>query len=192
MPLILGRFPLIPGGARIHFYDSFGVPRTSFNEAHVLTEHAHEAIDVQADRGTPVLSTINGTVVRRWVSKKNRRTLTGCGWSDAGGNIVAILDDRGYVHYFAHLNMTPLVQEGDKVSSGRLIGYVGNTGSIAQGSHTHLHYQVWVVGSGRDAEVTSGLFVRPFGRSVNPYPELVRLARGMGAQVSRNGGVDIR
>lgn len=182
MTLRLNYFPVIPSGSRISFHDQFAAAR-------LRSGLSHEAIDIGTSLGTPVASATNGIVIHEWVSKKRRQRLTGCGWTDAGGNIVIILDDHGYLHYYAHLNRAPLVTSGDHVTQGQRIGEVGNTGSIAQGSNPHLHYQVWALGGGRDEERESARFVRPFGRSVNPYSELVRLARGLNARVGRNGGV---
>ena len=184
MPLRLETFPLIPIGDRIHFFDSFSRDR-------IRSGLPHQAIDIGTVRGTMVVSSVTGRVIYQWVAKKDRRIVTGCGWSDAGGNIVLILDNEGYVHYFAHMNMAPLVRAGERVVSGKLLGQVGNTGRLAEGSHTHLHYQVWMVGSGRETESESGVFTRPFGRSVNPYDELVRNARALRARVAGNGGVFI-
>jgi hypothetical protein len=53
----------------------------------------------------------------------------------------------------------------------------------------HLHYQVWEIGTGRDEELASSTFSRRFGRAANPYSELVRLARMMGARVHASGRV---
>lgn len=184
MSLQLLQFPVVPSGSRISFHDGFLA----------LRPHSgldHEAIDISTERGTPVVSATAGLVVWKWIAKKTRQPVTGCGWSDAAGNIVLILDGLGYVHYYAHMNNTPLVSPGDTVSPRTPLGFVGNSGSIAHGSHPHLHYQVWMVGGGRAEESSAGLFHRIFGRSVNPYTELVRLARGMHARVEHNGGVFI-
>jgi murein DD-endopeptidase MepM/ murein hydrolase activator NlpD len=148
----------------------------------------HQAIDIGTQRGTPIISTTNGTVLLHWTKRRRRDSATGCGWDDAGGNIVVIVDDQGYAHYYAHMNREPQVSPG-RVVAGQPLGEVGNSGSIADGGPTHLHYQVWVVGGGRDAELASGVFTRPFGRAVNPYSELRRLAQTLGASVGRDGGV---
>ncbi len=169
MTLRLMHFPLVPGSGRISFHDGFhDMRRRSGLE--------HQAIDIGAERGTSVVSTTDGIAVREWVSKKGNH-LTGCGWSDRGGNIVLIADNEGFAHYYAHLNREPLVSPGDTVTSGQPIGEVGNSGSLAAGGPVHLHYQVWAVGNGRDSERASGAFTRPLGRAVNPYEQLVALFR---------------
>lgn len=183
MPLRIETFPVVFAGTRIHFFDGFESDRRG---------RAHQAIDISSSRGTPVVCSVEGTVIRSWTARRNRTTVTGCGWSDAGGNVIVVLDRSGYVHYFAHLNQTPLVRAGEQVQPGTALGQIGNTGSIAAGSHPHLHYQVWMVGSGRESETAAGVFTRPFGAAINPYSELVRTARAVGAAVGRTGGVFIR
>lgn len=185
MPLELEMFPLVPIGDRIHFYDGFDRPRGA-------ERRAHHAIDIGTVRGTLVVCSVHGRVIHEWVSKKERRTVIGCGWSDAGGNIVLVLDNNGFVHYFAHMNLAPAVRSGERVRPGKLIGQVGNAGSIAAGSNPHLHYQVWRVGRDRDDESAALRFTRPFGPSVNPYSELARTARLLGGRVASNSGVWIQ
>lgn len=170
MSLRLQHFPLLPSGGRLRFSDTFRAPRRH-------SQLEHQAIDIGADRGTPVVSTTAGVVVSTWTTKKTRERRTGCGWTEAGGYIVIIVDDQGFAHYYAHLNREPEVSAGDRVTPGQRLGEVGNTGTIADGGPPHLHYQVWRVGPRRDSERVSGIFVRPFGAAINPYQELLRLAR---------------
>ena len=55
------------------------------------------------------------------------------------GNYLVIKQDNGYHTLYAHLSKK-LVNEGDKVSKGQLIGIMGQTG-YATG--VHLHFAVW-------------------------------------------------
>lgn len=91
-------------------------------------------------KGLPIVATINGTVPLR----VDRTGTPGSGTSDRGGNFVWIADPsdptgRTY-HYFAHLKDPPLVQPGDAVVAGQLIGYLGDSGN-ARG-RPHLHFSV--------------------------------------------------
>lgn len=176
MPVHLLRFPLLiqPNGGRISFHEGFQDLRHGV---------AHQAIDIGAPRGTTIVSTTNGTVLRQWVTQRDRRQITGCGWSDRGGFIVIILDPSGYAHYYAHMQGPPLVNAGSIISAGTQIGHVSNTGSAARGGSAHLHYQIWPIGANRDAEWESGIFTRPFGRSVDAFSELRRLAESLGARI---------
>lgn len=54
------------------------------------------------------------------------------------GNVVAIKDDNGYLHFYAHLSAAG-VKVGQQVKRGQLIGKQGSTG-ISSGAH--LHYEV--------------------------------------------------
>ncbi|OAB43223.1 M23 family metallopeptidase [Paenibacillus glacialis] len=54
------------------------------------------------------------------------------------GIVVAIKDDKGYLHCYAHLTMA-MVQVGDRVLRGEKVGLQGSTG-ISIGAH--LHYEI--------------------------------------------------
>jgi len=54
------------------------------------------------------------------------------------GIVVAIKDDKGYLHCYAHLSMAT-VKVGQKVERGQMIGRQGNTG-VSTGAH--LHYEI--------------------------------------------------
>lgn len=86
----------------------------------------HKGIDVAANEGTPIYAADNGTVV---YSKFN----------DGGyGYLIEIDHQNGYVTYYAHCSKL-VVNEGDVVAKGDLIGYVGNTG---RSTGAHLHFEV--------------------------------------------------
>ncbi len=179
MPLQLTTFPLqIPPTDPVSFHDGFDDDRHG---------SPHEAIDISAPEGTLVLAAADGLVLRSWMS--GHGPVTGSGWSDRGGFVVAILDNNDYVHYYAHMRSAPNVNSGQFIRAGAVLGQVSNTGSIAHGSGKHLHYQVWVTGAGREQERKSGTFIRRFGRAVTPYDELVRLAVALRVQPGSNGSV---
>ena len=86
----------------------------------------HAGIDYAVNAGTPVKSTVNGTVIKSWFSNLG------------GGNEVQIWDGSKYTHIFMHMNDRQ-VSTGQKVKQGQLIGHVGNTGNS---TGPHLHWQV--------------------------------------------------
>lgn len=91
---------------------------------------AHQALDVMARRGTPVIAADAG-IVRRISS------------NPLGGNTVYVVDHaRRFVHYYAHLDRyARSLREGMEVRRGELLGTVGTTGN-APANAPHLHYQL--------------------------------------------------
>jgi len=92
----------------------------------------HEGIDIFAKRGTAVLSSTEGIVLR-------------VGTNRLGGQVVWVLGPGGQRHYYAHLDSYLDVAPGMRVEEGRVLGYVGNTGN-AKGTPPHLHYGVYEAG----------------------------------------------
>ena len=90
----------------------------------------HQAVDILAKRGTPVLSVDSGTVLRLATS-----TLGGI-------TIYATDPARRFVFYYAHLDgYAEGLREGKAVAQGEVIGYVGTTGNAPKDT-PHLHFQV--------------------------------------------------
>lgn len=92
----------------------------------------HEGIDIFAKRGTPVLSSTEGIVLR-------------VGANSLGGQVVWVLGPGGQRHYYAHLDRYGDVRAGTRLMPGSIVGYVGNTGSAAA-TPPHLHYGIYTVG----------------------------------------------
>ena len=57
-----------------------------------------------------------------------------------GGKVIAILDPKWKIHYYAHLDSLK-IKTGAIVNVSEEIGYVGNTGN-AKGKTPHLHYSI--------------------------------------------------
>jgi len=90
----------------------------------------HNGIDYYAPRGTPVYAAGEGVVVRS-------------AYSNANGHHVFIKHDNSIETRYLHFT-NRAVKEGQKVSQGQTIGYVGSTG-LASGPH--LHYEFLVNGT---------------------------------------------
>ncbi|MEN9688677.1 MAG: Murein DD-endopeptidase MepM [Pseudomonadota bacterium] len=86
----------------------------------------HEGLDFTASSGTPVVATAKGTVVRS-------------GWDMGYGNVVEVQHAEGFSTRYAHLSKR-LVQPGDLVERGSILGEVGSTG---RSTGPHLHYEVF-------------------------------------------------
>ena len=91
----------------------------------------HEAMDIMAPRGTPVLAVEDGRVVKLFTSKQ-------------GGLTVYQFDPTEvYAYYYAHLDSyAEGLQEGSWMRRGQLIGYVGSTGN-ASPAGPHLHFAIF-------------------------------------------------
>jgi murein DD-endopeptidase MepM/ murein hydrolase activator NlpD len=100
----------------------------TFNEAR--GDRAHEALDIQAPRGTPVVAAAAGRVLKLFTSK-------------AGGLTVYTVDPSGrWVLYYAHLDRyADGLREGATVTRGQTLGTVGSTGN-ASPETPHLHFAI--------------------------------------------------
>ena len=87
----------------------------------------HTGTDFAAPKGTPIMASGDGVVVRaRW-----------CG---GGGNCIKIKHNSTYQTVYAHLSKFGKgIKKGKRVKQGQIIGYVGSTG-LSTGPH--LHYEV--------------------------------------------------
>jgi murein DD-endopeptidase MepM/ murein hydrolase activator NlpD len=90
----------------------------------------HEGIDIAAGSGTPIRAAAAGRVVY-------------AGWMSGYGNLVAIDHGGGVSTAYAH-QASIAVGNGQVVSQGRTIGYVGCTGHCFG---PHLHFEVRINGS---------------------------------------------
>jgi murein DD-endopeptidase MepM/ murein hydrolase activator NlpD len=112
----------------------------------------HDAIDIIAPRGTPVLAAADGRVVKLFNSAKGGIT---CYQLAAA--------DEHYVLYYAHLERyADGLSEGHVARRGETVGYVGDTGNAAPGN-THLHFQIYRVADPKHFWT---------GENLNPYPLL--------------------
>jgi murein DD-endopeptidase MepM/ murein hydrolase activator NlpD len=93
----------------------------------------HEGIDVGVGAGTPIHAAASGRVVYS-------------GWMGGYGNLVAIDHGRGLSTAYGHQSSIA-VGNGQIVSQGQVIGYVGCTGHCFG---DHLHFEVRINGSAVD------------------------------------------
>jgi murein DD-endopeptidase MepM/ murein hydrolase activator NlpD len=97
----------------------------------------HEALDIMAVRGTPVLAVEDGKVVKLFLSKPGGLTIY---QFDPGSN---------YAYYYAHLDRyVDGLAEGDSLRKGQVIGYVGSTGNASPDA-PHLHFAIFKLGPER-------------------------------------------
>jgi murein DD-endopeptidase MepM/ murein hydrolase activator NlpD len=97
----------------------------------------HEAIDIMAARGTPVLAVEDGKVAKLFLSKPGGVTIY---QFDPGSN---------YAYYYAHLDRyADGLTEGASIRKGQVIGYVGSTGNASPDA-PHLHFAIFKLGPER-------------------------------------------
>jgi murein DD-endopeptidase MepM/ murein hydrolase activator NlpD len=111
----------------------------------------HEALDIMAPRGTPVVAADDGVIAKLYRSA-------------AGGITIYQFDaTQQYAYYYAHLDhYRDGLREGEPVKGGDVIGYVGTTGNAPE-SAPHLHFTIFELGPEKK-------WWR--GKAVNPYPYL--------------------
>lgn len=91
-----------------------------------ISDRNHKGLDIAAPEGTEIYAAEEGQVVTS-------------GWNSGGyGNVVMIEHPDGYATVYAHMIMVYAV-EGQYVTKGQLIGFVGNTGNSFG---NHLHFEV--------------------------------------------------
>ena len=122
---------------------------SSFNDAR--GGRKHEAIDILAPRGTPVIAADDGVVQKLFTSV-------------AGGLTVYEFDpDQRYCYYYAHLDRYAAgLHEGQPLRRGEILGYVGTSGNASKDT-PHLHFAL--IRLDPDRRWWKGTYV-------NPYPLL--------------------
>ena len=124
----------------------------TYTQARAGGARSHDAIDIMADEGTPVLAAAGGTVEKLF-------------FSPGGGGITVYVrsPDKRWAYYYAHLQgYAPGLKEGQKVRRGQLLGRVGHTGN-ANPAGPHLHFAINRMQAGEKWHE---------GTAINPYPLL--------------------
>jgi murein DD-endopeptidase MepM/ murein hydrolase activator NlpD len=111
----------------------------------------HDAIDIPAAPGTPVLAAAEGQIIKLFQSERG------------GTTIYQLSKNQKLIFYYAHLQgYADGLTEGKSVRQGEVIGYVGDTGNAGPGNY-HLHFSIAVVTDPKRYWE---------GTNINPYPLL--------------------
>ncbi|PYI52881.1 LysM peptidoglycan-binding domain-containing protein [Paenibacillus flagellatus] len=127
-----GAFPLKPNTYK-PYVNNYAEARTwSPTGAEI---RAHEGVDIFADKGVPVYSAADGTVIN-------------IGWNQYGGWRLTVKTDDSTAFYYAHMSgYAGGMKMGASIKKGQLIGYVGNTGYGPEGTEgqflPHLHFSIY-------------------------------------------------
>jgi peptidoglycan LD-endopeptidase LytH len=142
----------VAGVQRHDLHDTFFDARTG---------HRHDALDIMARRGTPVLAAVDGTIRKLFTSR-------------AGGLTIYEYDGAETMsYYYAHLDRYASgLREGNIVKRGDVIGYVGSTGN-APAHAPHLHFAMTVLPATKEWWK---------GEAIDPYPILMQ--RGVTDQIT--------
>jgi murein DD-endopeptidase MepM/ murein hydrolase activator NlpD len=116
-------------------------------------QRSHEALDIIAPRGQPVVAAEDGTIAKLFTSVP-------------GGLTVYQVDPtEKYAYYYAHLDhYADGLAEGDNVKRGQILGYVGSTGN-ADVLRPHLHFAIFFLGPEKQWWK---------GEALDPYPALTQ------------------
>lgn len=108
--------------------------RDTFADGRDNNQRGHEAIDIHAPRGTPVLAVDDGPIAKLFLSKP-------------GGITIYQFDATGQLaYYYAHLDAYAAgLKEGQYIRRGSVIGYVGASGN-ANPDAPHLHFAIFQLG----------------------------------------------
>jgi murein DD-endopeptidase MepM/ murein hydrolase activator NlpD len=111
----------------------------------------HDAIDIMAAEGTPVIAAADGTIEKLFNSVRG------------GITVYERSPDQKWVYYYAHLSAyAPGLAEGQQVKRGQVIARVGHTGD-ASAAGPHLHFAINTMAPGDHWWN---------GTAINPYPLL--------------------
>lgn len=122
---------------RGHITSLFGWRRSPFG----FGRDFHSGIDIAAPHGTPIRATAPGKVVM-------------AGWGGGYGFVVRVKHKYGFLSIYAHCSRLN-VKVGQTVKKGKIVGYVGQTGSS---TGNHCHYEI-----------------RLGNIPINPYPYMSRM-----------------
>lgn len=113
----------------------------------------HDAIDIPAPLGTPVLAAADGKIVKLLNSERG------------GITIYQLSADQKFIYYYAHLDRyAEGLTEGHFAKQGETIAYVGDSGNAGAGNY-HLHFSIALVSDPKRYWE---------GVNINPYPLLKR------------------
>ena len=113
--------------------DYFGTPTLGFNWGKL---HQYNAVDIANSCGTEVFAAAEGLVVPDENFDNNKE-----GWNGGYGNFVLIEHPNSAATRYAHLDEV-LVEIGDYVKKGELVGTMGATGNVHGPTGCHLHFEV--------------------------------------------------
>ncbi|NPV42046.1 MAG: M23 family metallopeptidase [Anaerolineae bacterium] len=123
---------------------------------------SHPAYDFSMSAGTPIYAVSQGEVISVKENTKDscyRTSKPHCSKPcEQSGNYIVIKNNNGNRDVYVHIKLNgSVVNIGDNISKGQLIGYSGNTGCSEA---PHLHYQSMIGASG---STSTQVYFNPYG-----------------------------
>lgn len=134
----------------------FGNTPFATKNPQIYSNRGHNGIDFRATTGTKIKASLTGIVA----GTGNTDNFPGC---YSYGKWILITHDNGLSTLYAHLSYIG-VNQGDKVSTGQVIGYSGNTG---YSTGPHLHFGVYA---------TQGVQIITYSKSKNCHNAVIPIA----------------
>jgi len=139
---------VFPLAGKCSFQDTFGAPRDG-------GKRGHEGTDIMADKMTPILAVVDGTV--DWICDGTQTsTANGLPYYQ-----LLLHGDDGNDYFYVHINndnpgtddgmggpehaYAPGIADGVRVTAGQFIAYVGDSGN-AENTASHLHFELHLGG----------------------------------------------
>ena len=129
----------------------------------------HHAVDIMANKMTPVVAVASGTV--QWVGSRccTLRIKHDDGWSSS---YIHLNNDTPGTDDGQGRGIAPGISKGTRVIAGQLIGWVGDSGN-AEGTASHLHFEL----------------IDPHGVNVDPYLALRAADAGQSVSICKQPDV---
>lgn len=108
---------------------SFSIEALAYDET-MGDWRIHDGLDIAASLGTQVLATASGSVSAVYQD-------------DLMGTVVVVDHGSGLTSLYANLAEVPTVAVGDAVSTGSILGSVGDTAAVERGRPSHLHFAMY-------------------------------------------------
>lgn len=126
-------------GYALLFSDNIETPQNTLHNLNFLpplkgyitssfsAEKEHYGIDIAAQENTPILATLDGTVIF-------------AGWTLETGYVIALQHSYNIISFYKH-NSVILKKNGNFVKAGEPVAIIGNTGELTDGPH--VHFELW-------------------------------------------------
>lgn len=126
--LFFDKFNKVPSINPLNPKNQKKISSTFGNRFHPIDKHnkKHLGIDISAKAGTPIHAAAEGIILKTIISKYGY------------GNQVYIEHEYGFSSRYAHMYVF-IVQKGQSVKKGEIIGFVGSTG---KSTGNHIHFEI--------------------------------------------------